>query len=77
MQSEKRVAVLTCPLGKRFVHRFLEKHGVLGDVGGVAVPAIHHVRTDIDVRPAESSLFIIVTFPAQRLNRFDDQGKLF
>ena len=58
------MAVLACLLGKRFVHLFLEKLGILRGVGRVAVPAIHHLGADINMGFPERSLFIVMAFSA-------------
>jgi uncharacterized protein YbaR (Trm112 family) len=58
------VAILACPVCKGFVNFVLEKLRVFRDMGGMAVPAIHQVTTDVDVRRTERSLFVIMAFSA-------------
>ena len=70
------MAFLTCLLRKRFVNLRFEKLGVRSGVGRMALSAIHHLGVNINVGLAESVLFIVVAFPAQRLDRFVDQGQL-
>jgi hypothetical protein len=70
------MALLACPLRKRFVNLRFEKLGVACGVGCMALPAIHQLGIDVDMRLAEGVLFIVVAFPAQGLDRPVDQGQL-
>ena len=42
----------------------------------MAVSAIHHFSSNIDVGLAKRSLLVIMAFAAQGLNGLDDQGRL-
>jgi hypothetical protein len=54
------------------VYFVFEKFRGLRGVGSVAVSAIHHFSSNIDVGLAKRSLFVIMAFATQGLNGLDD-----
>ena len=58
------VAILACLFREGFVHFIFKKFCVLGSMGGMAVPAIHHFNLNINVGLAKRILFIIMASPA-------------